>query len=323
MRRMSKYILVIGMLPWIAAASNNLAVAREIPGWPGLDADGIPMSWYLAAKKWLGPRAFGDVTGNGKENVVVAKGAGIAIFEKGPDGKWTEIAEYVHPYGAADVRSIAIGDTDRDGKKEIYFGTAQGNNPANGCRVYIFEHTGGNNFAQIGVLGPYGDIVRRVAIGDANGDGKDEVIATQGLIRIYAATEDNIWEEIWKNAEYNDDDRYFNGVAAADLDRDGKPELYLGVERYDSGAKKSHGWLDVYEMSEKNKYEKIWESDDMEAFVSDVKLLKAKETGKVFVAGQLRIRPYGWALFECAGENSYAFKGVKPQKDIDLLFDAP
>ncbi|MDD5677893.1 MAG: VCBS repeat-containing protein [Kiritimatiellae bacterium] len=316
--------MVIGLVLWVGTGVSSFVLAQEmISGWPKLDEHGIPMSWYAAAHKWIGPRVFGDLNGNGSEDVVVAKGPGIAVFQKDKDGKWTEIASYVHPTGTADVRSMAIGDTDGDGKKEIYLGTAQGGNPANACRVYIFEHAEGNNFSQVGVLGPYGrDGVRHLEIADVNADGKQEVIVTHARLRFYASKEDNIWEEVWKNAEDNDDGHYFNGAAVADLDNDNKPELYVGVEQYDSGVKKDHGWLYVYEMAGKNQYGKIWECDDMGAYVTDVRLLNEKETGKVFVAGQLKTSPSTWALFEPSGKKSYSFRGVKSQKDVDVLFEA-
>lgn len=318
-----KYVLAWGGLLLLVTGA---VFGEAIVGWPKFDEQGIPVSWNGFRKKWGGPwcqpwrtRAFGDVTGNGKENVVVAKGPGMAIFEKGDKGPWTEIAEYVHPVGDAEVSMIAIGDTDGDKRQEIFFGTGTGNNLSNAYRVYVYEHTKSNDFAQVGLLGPYNNMAGYVKITDANSDGKLEVIVTsERYIRIYATAGDNTWKEIWKIRVA--ENAHPDGVEAADLDNDKKPELYIGASSYDSSSRKAHGWLYVYEMTTMNQYDKIWQSDDFGIEVTDMGVFKENKTGKYFIGGRLKIGPT-WALFELTGDNTYSLAGVKTETDIDELFE--
>ena len=329
--------LALGLILGLVVILNNITFAEEISGWPRMDRSGVPIGWNSAQYKWVSsPRAFDDVNGNGKENVVIPKGHGIAVFEKNDDGKWIEIAEKV-PSGDAAVSLqgnsvITVGDTDADGKKEIFFGMGQARYETdNACRVYVFEHTKGNDFTQVGVLGPYGkkqsSAVRFIGIADTNMDGKQEVVVTHAYrgnhyVRIYAADADNHWEEVTAIdiAKEKKGFYYPNSVAVADLDNDKRPELYVGVEYYDKGAEKTHGWLYVYKMTEKNHYIKVWQSDDMGSYIRDVRFITEKTTGEVLIAGQLGIRGTSWALFKPVNEKNYRYLGRKTWQKIKELY---
>ncbi len=145
-------------------------------------------------------RVFGDVNNNGKENVVVTRDEGMAVYEENDSGVWRQI-KYIDPTGTALVSDIAIGDTDGDGKKEIIYGTRQSSD--NGQRVYLYEHTSGNDFVPVGLIGPYANSsgVRYLNIIDANADGVDELIVTHAYggyhyVRIYSSPANNSWIEV-------------------------------------------------------------------------------------------------------------------------------
>lgn len=272
----------------------------------------------------------GDVNGDQKQEVIVGRDTGVVLFAKGADGAWKEVSIWRPPAGDAGVVALAQGDTDGDGKTEVFVGTGQGQNAANACRVFILawdELLEALN--QVGELGPYPNSggVRCLNVADANGDGRPDLLVTQAYgnqhyVRLYAACGDDQWQEVWKDSIARDDkyNHYPNGVAAADLDGDNKPEIYVGVSLYDTDARACHGWLYVYEMTGRNQYEKIWESDDMGYYVQDVRLLREKETGKEVVVGQLNCNK--WVLFEVSTEGSYDIAGVKTEKDFEELFNS-
>ncbi|MDD3926309.1 MAG: VCBS repeat-containing protein [bacterium] len=324
--------LILGTMVVCGIASS---FAAEIPGWPKLDKAG-PVGLTTTGKQ-VQARAFGDVDGNGKADCVVAKGTGVAVFARNDDGTWTETAEMVHPTGTAKVSAIAIADSDGDGKQEIFFGTTQGN--GNECRVYIFEYKESKAFVSVGVLGPYANksAVKYLKAVDIDLDGKPEIVVMhaygrESYVRLYASRENDKWTEVWKDKITEEGDtwyRYPNTVAVADLDKDKKPEIYMAVEAYDRNAKKCHGWLYAYKMKgepDRYQYEKIWSSDDLGAYVTDVRLVQDKQGDKKCVAAQVNIpappSPVCWALFGLSEKESYSLLSVKTVKDFHDSYEA-
>ncbi|MDD3927310.1 MAG: VCBS repeat-containing protein [bacterium] len=315
---------------WVAPS-----FAAEIPGWPKFDKEG-PVG-LTATGKQVPPRFFGDVDGNGKTDCVVVKGAGVAVFERNDDGTWTETAQMVHPTGTAGVSSIAVADTDGDGRQEIFFGTAHGSE--NNCRVYVFEHKEKKTFAHAGGMGPYANssVVRCIKVVDADLDGKPEIAVThaygrESYVKLYSARENDKWTEVWKAKITEEDDkgfRYPNTVTVADLDNDKMPEIYVAVQQYDPEAKKCHGWLYAYEMDGepgRYRYERIWRSDDMEAYVSNVRVVREKQSGKIYAAAQVDLSmppssPVCWALFGSSEKNAYSLAGIKTVKEFNGLYE--
>jgi hypothetical protein len=110
-----------------------------------------------------------------------------------------------------------IGDGDRDGQRELYFGTLQGD-------VWRVKHTSsGWRATHIGAMG---DEVNGVATGDANHDGKVEV---------YAASADHhiarfLWNgTAWRKVDVQDLGQWLWDLTIADIDGDGGTELYAAA----------------------------------------------------------------------------------------------
>ena len=133
--------------------------------------------------------AVGDVTGDGRPEIVTAPGKDswteIHVF----DGRsFREIASYP-PFrtGWWTGAFVSAGDTNGDGRSEVVVGLDKG------CctRVQVLDGLRGTNLSSISPFGDNNDAGARVASADVNGDGKAEVLAVQpgaGRVQAFAAT---------------------------------------------------------------------------------------------------------------------------------------
>ena len=127
--------------------------------------------------------ALGDVNGDGTSDPILAAGAGAIPVVKVFNGKsgvlFREFAAYETSYkGGVNVTSA---DVNQDGQADIIVGTDQGGGP----RVRIFNGAdGANNSLLADFLAIDDDSFRggvRVAMGDLNGDGVDDLIVSAGF----------------------------------------------------------------------------------------------------------------------------------------------
>jgi subtilisin family serine protease len=187
--------------------------------------------------------ATGDVDGDGKDEIIVGAGPGggaqVRVFEK--NGAWTGIDFWpFHPNFKGGV-DVACGDVDGDGIDEIAM--SQFSSGQAWIKVY-------KSNAQRTILGQwnaYGSFEggATVALGDVDGDGKDEVIAGAGQggtaqVRVFEA------DGTWKGLDFWPFHPNFKGgvdVAAGDVDRDGKNEIAI------SQKSKGEAWIKVYKFN--------------------------------------------------------------------------
>ena len=167
--------------------------------------------------------AVGDVSGDGKTEIIVGIGKGglpeVKIFDyKG---------NLVNKFLAYDSKfsggiKVATGDIDQDGKEEIIIGS--GNAP----EVKIFE-ADGKLISQFFAFNKYSKIGINVACDDLNGDGRAEIVASADnnsfpTIRVFTYQ----GKMLSNFFAYEPD--FINGVhiAAGDLDNDGIAEIITG-----------------------------------------------------------------------------------------------
>ena len=133
--------------------------------------------------------AVGDVTGDGRPEIVTAPGK----------DSWTEI----HVFDGASFREVAsyppfktgwwtgafvsAGDTNADGRAEVVVGLDKG------CctRVHVLDGVKGTDLSSMSPFGNDNDAGARVASADLNGDGKAEVLAVQpgaGRVQAFASS---------------------------------------------------------------------------------------------------------------------------------------
>lgn len=193
------------------------------------DSVGLPISGFFAYnKKFRGGVnvAAGDVDGDGKDEIVTGAGPGggphVRIFDLFGKPKGGFFAYNKKFRGGV---SVAVGDIDGDGKDEIITGAGRGGEP----EVKVFDLSGNmrNSFL---VYSPkfHGGV--NVAVGDINGDGKDEIITGAGRgggphIRVFDG------QGNFKFHFFAFNKNFLGGinVASGDVDGDGKDEIIASV----------------------------------------------------------------------------------------------
>jgi hypothetical protein len=171
--------------------------------------------------------AAGDVDGDGADELITGPGPGAAplvrVFET--DGtKKAEFMAYAETFAGGIY--VASGDIDNDGIDEIVTGVGVGGGP----QVRTFDMNGNVVFTP-GFFA-YGKNFRggvRVAVGDFNGDGKEEIITGSGPgggPQVMGYTRYGV--RILNFFAYDERLRTGVNVAAGDANGDGKVEIITG-----------------------------------------------------------------------------------------------
>lgn len=225
-------ILVAGLFP--SAAHAQLVTA---PG-PGrapevrvIEPSGAERTFMAYTPGFFGGVrvALGDVNGDGVRDIITAPGPGggphVRIWS-GVD--LTEIGGFFAytPAFAGGVY-VAAGDVDGDGHADIITGAGAGGGP----HVRIWS---GATFTEIGGFFAYNPAFAggvRVATGDVNGDGREDIITAPGAgggphVRVWSGSD---LSEIFGFFAY--DPAFAGGVsvAAADIDGDGRADIITGA----------------------------------------------------------------------------------------------
>lgn len=205
---------------------------------------------------------MGDVDGDGYEEIITVPGSGggpqVRVFDlKGKLMSQFNAFENDYRFGLF----VATGDINNDGVEEIAVSTDEGG----GAQIRIFDRTG----VQKGdAIFPYGETASddsardelvsvRVALGDVDGDDKDEIITSFGegsepRVQVYKPNGELVSEFLAYASAY--DRGVF--VASGDLDNDGDDEIVTGtdngggpqVQIFDGEG----GWLGTFFAYDKN-----------------------------------------------------------------------
>lgn len=172
--------------------------------------------------------ARGDLTNDGTDELIVGNGFGnkpkVRVFNQRNqqiDGFYPSTTSA--QYGA----DVATGDVDGDGINEIVVGYRSQSSP----RVAIFRRSSASplNFVKASDFKAFeGNTSPRVAVGDVNNDGKDEIIAAKGrgsspAVRIFNSEGETINTSFVVSRDF----RGGLDVAAADVAGDGRHEIIV------------------------------------------------------------------------------------------------
>lgn len=173
--------------------------------------------------------AAGDVDFDGRDEVAVVQAsegqAWVKVYRITAGfpllGEW-------NAYGQVECGGdVAMGDIDMDGQDEVIVGAGPGGGP----QIRVFEANGNRKPIQFFAFHPSYRGGVRVAAGDVDGDGKDEIGVTQAAegdqswIKIYRYNNSQTIISEWK--AYGD---FFFGadLDIGDIDNDGKIEVITG-----------------------------------------------------------------------------------------------
>ena len=221
-------------MAFAGGAAGTLAVYR-LDG-AALTATGqrfVPFPWYRGELRIAG----GDFDGDGTTDYAIATGPGgpaVLAVLNGKDGSF--LVGPTAPFGGYNGGLyVAAGDIDRDGRSELILAAGQNAPPL----VQTYRVNGAlqlqSSFVAFDAVGWFGGI--RVAAGDINRDGYDDVVVTTGsligAVSIYNGATLRNGSATRLVADFLPFGALPIGLNAAvgDLDGDGYAEVALGLER--------------------------------------------------------------------------------------------
>jgi hypothetical protein len=216
--------------------------------------------------------AYADVDQDGSKELIW--GRDLSLFVANPAGgsiKWQNTI-------FSSLNTLALGDLNNDGSLQLLMVTANMGYNSQGL-IHIFDQPSHSLAYQqrlnlLDVSGYY----RGLAIGDLEGDGKNEFVLStsqvyEGLIQVYDGATRSLKRQ---SAGY--DGNFFSTVALGDVDGDGKMEIVAGQGRETTGAPGTYVVVfDAVTMQEK------WKSVDLGSYwgyVYDLKLADLDKDGR-------------------------------------------
>jgi Bacterial Ig-like domain (group 3)/FG-GAP-like repeat/FG-GAP repeat len=179
--------------------------------------------------------AAADMNGDGKLDAVYAdnNAASVAVALGNGDGTFAAGTDYAVPNNTT-LMNIAVSDVNGDGKPDVVI-TAENatTNPASATGLYVYLNQGDGTLLAPAII----DIPSSpgaLAIGDLNGDGKPDIVLTNspfatgvaGNLLVYLGNGDGTFRTaVSYPAGYSS-----TGLAIADVNNDGKPDLVFGSE---------------------------------------------------------------------------------------------
>jgi hypothetical protein len=172
-----------------------------------------------------------DVNGDGKSDLITIGGGDIQVLLGKGNGKFG-FAFSASPGGTDSTTALAVADINGDGKPDIITANEPGDGGVFGetPSISVFLGNGNGTFqsAQTSYV-PAGDVFYSLAVGDFNGDGRTDIVATA-----YNTVTVMLNSYISGGGYFNNAQTYtfspsalpaFSAAAVGDFNDDGKPDI--------------------------------------------------------------------------------------------------
>jgi len=199
-----------------------------------------PNASYSTAGQAATSALVKDVNGDGKPDVVVAESCAswlgncadgdtlVAILLSNGDGTFQPAIVY-RTGGYAFAPSVAVADVNGDGKPDLIIADWRcGSTGFDGC-VSVLLGNGAGTFQTAQVYGSGGSDAEEIVVADVNGDGKLDLIVTNGggspsTVGVLLGNGDGTFQPA---ASYDSGGGFALGLMAPDLNHDKKPDLLV------------------------------------------------------------------------------------------------
>jgi len=215
------------------------------------------------------PLTMGDVNGDGKGDIAVgavhenAGGnfhQGRAYVFSGADGSLLFTLDTPNPPGYHFGSSLAVGDVNGDGRRDIAvgeFGATVGTNDTQG-RAYVFSGADGSLLLTLDTPNPQAHAFFGVSVvvGDVNADGNGDIgvaayledvgsNADQGRAYVFSGADGSLLFTL-DSPNPQADAHFGDGVAVGDVHGDGKADIAVGAYDEDVGGNTDQGRAYVF-----------------------------------------------------------------------------
>ena len=218
--------------------NSNCLSARDIVGinalYPFLESFDGGIAW--GGSYYATSIAFGDIDGDGRDEVAVARRADsngrVFLLDDAAAG-YRELWSTGATWGSDTyATAVAFGDVDGDGQDELGYTRRSSSN----ARVGLVVRDRGGNFTTTnpGNSGRWGrgNYATDIAFGDADGDGRDELLVTRraGSNSRWQLLDDmrNGFRDLASGGSGWGSGNYATAAAFGDVDADGREEFAIG-----------------------------------------------------------------------------------------------